>query len=258
MTLDAVVFDLDGVLVDSETVWDGARRAVVAETGGTWRDGATRAMMGMSSHEWSRYLHDELGVPLAPQEISDRVVGHMIRAYEQHLPLLPGAVLGRPATRRTVAARRRVVGEPAGHRRGAARRRPHRLLHGDRVRRRGRPRKAGTGCRISRRHGSSASSHAAPPASRTPATACGRPPLRACSSSRCRTGVPARSRRARARGARARLARRAHVLWRARTSRSIAPISRPRATQRRGISISGRPLSEAGPRSSGLTGGENR
>lgn len=97
MTLDAVVFDLDGVLVDSETVWDGARRAVVAETGGTWRDGATRAMMGMSSHEWSRYLHDELGVPLAPQEISDRVVGHMIRAYEQHLPLLPGAV---PAVRR--------------------------------------------------------------------------------------------------------------------------------------------------------------
>jgi HAD superfamily hydrolase (TIGR01509 family) len=92
MTLDAVVFDLDGVLVDSETVWDGARRAVVAETGGTWRDGATRAMMGMSSHEWSRYLHDELGVPLAPQEISDRVVGQMIRAYEQHLPLLPGAV----------------------------------------------------------------------------------------------------------------------------------------------------------------------
>ena len=61
------------------------------------RDGATRAMMGMSSREWSRYLRDELEVPLAPQDISDRVVAHMIEAYEQHLPLLPGAA---PAVRR--------------------------------------------------------------------------------------------------------------------------------------------------------------
>ncbi len=90
--LDAIVFDLDGVLVDSETVWDAARRAVVSETGGQWQEGATRAMMGMSSREWSRYLHDDLGVPLAPAEISDRVVAHMIDTYHEHLPLLPGAV----------------------------------------------------------------------------------------------------------------------------------------------------------------------
>jgi HAD superfamily hydrolase (TIGR01509 family) len=90
-SLEAVVFDLDGVLVDSETVWDAARRAVVEETGGRWKEGATRAMMGMSSREWSRYLHDELGVPLAPPAISDRVVDHMIDAYRADLPLLPGA-----------------------------------------------------------------------------------------------------------------------------------------------------------------------
>jgi beta-phosphoglucomutase-like phosphatase (HAD superfamily) len=83
MSLDAVVFDLDGVIVDSETVWDGARRAVVAETGGSWRDDATRAMMGLSSHEWSRYLRDELGVPLPPQDISDRVVADMIEACDE-------------------------------------------------------------------------------------------------------------------------------------------------------------------------------
>jgi HAD superfamily hydrolase (TIGR01509 family) len=90
--IDAVVFDLDGVLVDSETVWDAARRAVVAETGGTWRSSATRDMMGMSSPEWSRYLHDELGVPLAPEAIAGQVVDRMIDAYRSHLPLLPGAV----------------------------------------------------------------------------------------------------------------------------------------------------------------------
>ncbi len=89
--LEAIVFDLDGVLVDSETVWDAARRAVVEEAGGRWQVEATRAMMGMSSPEWSRYLRDELGVPLAPKDISDRVVTRMIEAYHEHLPVLPGA-----------------------------------------------------------------------------------------------------------------------------------------------------------------------
>jgi HAD superfamily hydrolase (TIGR01509 family) len=90
--LDAVVFDLDGVLLDSEQAWDAARRAVVAETGGHWRPEATRAMMGMSSPEWSRYLRDELGVPLSPEEINERVVARLLTGYEQRLPLLPGAV----------------------------------------------------------------------------------------------------------------------------------------------------------------------
>jgi HAD superfamily hydrolase (TIGR01509 family) len=88
----AVVFDLDGVLVDSESVWDAARRAVVAQTGGRWRPGATTTMMGMSSSEWSRYLHDELGVPLEPAEINERVVADLLARYRRQLPLLPGAV----------------------------------------------------------------------------------------------------------------------------------------------------------------------
>ncbi len=90
--LGAVVFDLDGVLVDSESVWDAARRRVVAEAGGHWRAGATTSMMGMSAPEWSRYLHDELGVPLQPGEINDRVLAHLLAAYRRKLPLLPGAV----------------------------------------------------------------------------------------------------------------------------------------------------------------------
>jgi HAD superfamily hydrolase (TIGR01509 family) len=92
--IGAVVFDLDGVLVDSESSWDAARRDVVAETGGKWKEGATRAMMGMSSSEWSRYLRDELGVPLEPEEISRRVVAALLATYRERLPLLPGAVAG--------------------------------------------------------------------------------------------------------------------------------------------------------------------
>jgi HAD superfamily hydrolase (TIGR01509 family) len=87
----AVVFDLDGVLVDSEHLWDRARRELVAERGGRWRAGATQDMMGMSSPEWSRYLHDELGVELEPAEISADVVRRLEVLYREELPLLPGA-----------------------------------------------------------------------------------------------------------------------------------------------------------------------
>jgi HAD superfamily hydrolase (TIGR01509 family) len=87
----AVVFDLDGVLVDSEAAWDQARRELVRDEGGTWKESATRDMLGMSSLEWSRYVADELGVKLAPEEISSRVVGELLAVYRRTLPLLPGA-----------------------------------------------------------------------------------------------------------------------------------------------------------------------
>ena len=88
---DAVIFDLDGVLVDSEQLWNQAREEFTKESGGRWRPDATRAMMGMSSPEWSRYLHDELGVPLDPDEISRDAVGRMEHLYCDRLPLMPGA-----------------------------------------------------------------------------------------------------------------------------------------------------------------------
>ncbi len=89
---EAVVFDLDGVLVDSEAVWDEARRQLVEETGGQWHPDATREMMGMSSIEWSRYVHERLDVPMAPEEISEAVVERIGALYRERLPLLPGAV----------------------------------------------------------------------------------------------------------------------------------------------------------------------
>jgi HAD superfamily hydrolase (TIGR01509 family) len=89
--IQAVIFDLDGLLLDSESAWDGGRKALVAEHGLEWPDGATEAMLGMSAPEWSAYVHERLGVPLEPPEISDRVVAHVLETYEQRLPLLPGA-----------------------------------------------------------------------------------------------------------------------------------------------------------------------
>src|SRR5215210_7762482 len=88
---EAVVFDLDGVIVDSEHVWDEAREALAKERGGRWHEGAQRDMMGMSSVEWSRYMHDVIGLPDPPEEISDEVVRRLEEIYREHLPLLPGA-----------------------------------------------------------------------------------------------------------------------------------------------------------------------
>jgi len=86
-----VVFDLDGLLLDSESAWDGGRRALAAEHGRPWPEDATAAMMGMSAPEWSAYMRDRVGVPLAPEDISARVVAHVLDAYGERLPLLPGA-----------------------------------------------------------------------------------------------------------------------------------------------------------------------
>ena len=90
-TPEAVIFDLDGVLVDSEQRWNAAKEELVREAGGRWRDEAPTVMMGMSSHEWSAYLHDELGVPMEVDAINREVVRRMLEDYRHELPLLPGA-----------------------------------------------------------------------------------------------------------------------------------------------------------------------
>jgi HAD superfamily hydrolase (TIGR01509 family) len=92
MSIRAVVLDLDGVVVDTEEVWDRERRAYVARHGGTWTDEATRAMQGMSSAEWSRYLVAELGAEGDPPEVSKAVARMVVAEVQRELPLLPGAV----------------------------------------------------------------------------------------------------------------------------------------------------------------------
>ena len=89
--IEAVVFDLDGVLLDSEQVWDDAREQLARERGGRWHPEAQREMMGMSSNEWSRYMHETIGLPEPPEEINREVVERLSATYRDHLPALPGA-----------------------------------------------------------------------------------------------------------------------------------------------------------------------
>jgi HAD superfamily hydrolase (TIGR01509 family) len=90
--IDAVVFDMDGVLVDSEPVWEQVRRAVVAEYGGRWQPDTQRRLMGMSTREWAAYLSGGLGVGLPADDVAAVVIERMAARYAEHLPLLPGAV----------------------------------------------------------------------------------------------------------------------------------------------------------------------
>ena len=103
--IEAVVFDLDGVLIQSEEVWDDVRERYTRERGGRWDAEVQRAVMGMSSVEWSRFLHDVAGVPDDPATVNDEIVARMLAAFERRLPLVDGAV----ATVQRLAARFRLA-----------------------------------------------------------------------------------------------------------------------------------------------------
>jgi HAD superfamily hydrolase (TIGR01509 family) len=90
--IEAIVFDLDGVLLDSEHVWDEVREQLAHERGGRWHERAQADMMGMSSLEWSRYMHDVIGLPEPPEEINAEVVRRLLARYAEDLPLVEGAV----------------------------------------------------------------------------------------------------------------------------------------------------------------------
>ncbi|MEV6098002.1 HAD family phosphatase [Nocardia sp. NPDC051981] len=89
----AIVFDMDGVLIDTEPIWEEVRRAYVEEMRGRWLPDTQDRLMGMSTAEWSRYLSEELlDGRRTPDEVAEDVITRMAARYGDHLPLMPDAV----------------------------------------------------------------------------------------------------------------------------------------------------------------------
>ena len=90
--IQAVIFDMDGLLVDSEPVWDRARRSMAERAGKSWTKQDHEAVMGVSTREWADYMIDRLELALAPQAVVDEVIERMVEMYRGGIPWFPGAL----------------------------------------------------------------------------------------------------------------------------------------------------------------------
>lgn len=94
MTITTVIFDMDGVLVDSEAYWLQARVEFAAALGRTWTMDDQRAAMGRNTIEWAHVMQERLHLEgeMTLEAIMADVKGRVIAMLEQHLPALPGAL----------------------------------------------------------------------------------------------------------------------------------------------------------------------
>ncbi|MBK8445165.1 MAG: HAD family phosphatase [Micropruina sp.] len=93
----AVIFDLDGTLTDTEAVWDAERRALLTRDGLVWSEEDTVAVGGMSTPEWSGYMATHKGFGPGAERAAQRTIDAVLQRYRRDLPVLPGA---REAVRR--------------------------------------------------------------------------------------------------------------------------------------------------------------
>lgn len=90
--ITAVIFDMDGLLFDSEVYWERARQEYAASIGCTWTPEAERLCKGKNSNEWAAVIREQCGSEIPPAGIIAGVSDRMQALYQQHLPVLPGAI----------------------------------------------------------------------------------------------------------------------------------------------------------------------
>ncbi|MEM7128409.1 MAG: HAD family phosphatase [Chloroflexota bacterium] len=90
--IEGVIFDMDGLLVDSEPVWDRARAALAAQYGKPWTTKDHHNVMGVSTAEWTTYMIEHFGATMPPKEMQKLVIDQMVSMYNEKIPFFPGAV----------------------------------------------------------------------------------------------------------------------------------------------------------------------
>lgn len=83
---------MDGLLIDSEPVWNAARSQMAAEHGVSWTRDDHFNVMGVSTVEWIQYMVDRIGLTMPPDQVEETVIGHMVAMYEDGIPFRPHAV----------------------------------------------------------------------------------------------------------------------------------------------------------------------
>jgi len=90
--IEAVIFDMDGLLVDSEPAWYRARVDLLERHGKTWTVTDQLAMAGVHTDVWVDSLYDKLEGQLSREQVLEGIIGRMVGYYEGgEVPILPGA-----------------------------------------------------------------------------------------------------------------------------------------------------------------------
>ena len=88
----AILWDMDGTLVDTEPSWIAAEYALVAEHGGTWSDEHAHALVGQNLLTSGAYIREHGPVPLDPAQIVEVLLAHVVADLRRHVPWRPGVV----------------------------------------------------------------------------------------------------------------------------------------------------------------------
>src|SRR5438105_5446623 len=92
MTIEAVIFDMDGILVDSEPYWFQSGAELAEENGKTWTKADHQSTMGLATEAWARIMIDQMGLSLSIERLIADMKRRMIAHYDERLPVLPGAL----------------------------------------------------------------------------------------------------------------------------------------------------------------------
>lgn len=90
--IEAIIFDMDGILIDSEPVWDAARARMAARLGKTWDKNDHEAVMGVSTAEWVAYMIKRLEPNMSHAEVQEEIARNMRELYTQEIPFMPLAI----------------------------------------------------------------------------------------------------------------------------------------------------------------------
>lgn len=89
--VQAVIFDMDGLLIDSEPCWNEARSIMAAKEGIVWNEDDHNAVMGVSTHAWVSYMIERLSLDISPKVVEETIVKTIRELYSRRIPFFPGA-----------------------------------------------------------------------------------------------------------------------------------------------------------------------